>query len=54
MITKRDKREDGKFKKTYPEGVTEAGALRAAREQWRITFRWTESGPAEVKIVDYH
>ena len=23
-------------------------------DQWRITFRWTENGPAEVAIVDYH
>jgi proteic killer suppression protein len=23
-------------------------------DQWRIVFRWTESGPAEVTIVDYH
>ena len=22
--------------------------------QWRIVFRWTESGPDEVEIVDYH
>lgn len=22
--------------------------------QWRICFVWTESGPAEVEIVDYH
>ena len=22
--------------------------------QWRIIFKWTESGPAEVKIIDYH
>lgn len=22
--------------------------------QWRIIFRWTDSGPAEVAIVDYH
>lgn len=22
--------------------------------QWRIVFRWTEAGPAEVAIVDYH
>ncbi|MDQ8196338.1 type II toxin-antitoxin system RelE/ParE family toxin [Coraliomargarita sp. SDUM461004] len=22
--------------------------------QWRIAFRWTEQGPAEVQIVDYH
>jgi proteic killer suppression protein len=23
-------------------------------EQWRIVFRWSESGPSEVRIVDYH
>lgn len=23
-------------------------------QQWRIVFRWTEHGPAEVAIVDYH
>ena len=23
-------------------------------EQWRIVFRWTESGPEMVAIVDYH
>lgn len=23
-------------------------------DQWRIVFRWTQSGPAEVAIVDYH
>ncbi len=23
-------------------------------EQWRIVFRWTDSGPAEVAIVNYH
>jgi proteic killer suppression protein len=23
-------------------------------EQYRICFRWTESGPAEVEITDYH
>jgi toxin HigB-1 len=22
--------------------------------QWRIIFRWTDAGPAEVKITDYH
>lgn len=22
--------------------------------QWRICFIWTQSGPAEVEIVDYH
>lgn len=23
-------------------------------DQWRIVFRWTNAGPAEVAIVDYH
>lgn len=23
-------------------------------KQWRICFRWTEAGPADVEIVDYH
>ena len=23
-------------------------------DQWRIVFRWTPSGPADVEIVDYH
>lgn len=23
-------------------------------DQWRIVFRWTESGPAGVAILDYH
>lgn len=23
-------------------------------QQWRICFRWTEAGPADVEIVDYH
>ena len=23
-------------------------------QQWRIVFRWTDAGPAEVAIVDYH
>ena len=22
--------------------------------QWRICFRWTEEGPSDVEIVDYH
>lgn len=22
--------------------------------QWRIVFRWTDAGPAEVAIMDYH
>ncbi|MGB2730148.1 MAG: type II toxin-antitoxin system RelE/ParE family toxin [Methylovirgula sp.] len=23
-------------------------------DQWRVCFRWTEVGPADVEIVDYH
>lgn len=23
-------------------------------EQWRICFMWTDRGPADVEIVDYH
>ena len=23
-------------------------------DQWRIVFRWSESGPHEVQITDYH
>ncbi|MGZ8322401.1 MAG: type II toxin-antitoxin system RelE/ParE family toxin [Rhodoplanes sp.] len=23
-------------------------------DQWRICFRWTADGPADVEIVDYH
>lgn len=23
-------------------------------DQWRVIFRWTPAGPAEVDIVDYH
>ena len=22
--------------------------------QWRVCFRWTRTGPADVEIVDYH
>lgn len=22
--------------------------------QWRIVFRWTPQGPAEVRLIDYH
>ena len=22
--------------------------------QWRIVFRWTDAGPADVEIMDYH
>ncbi|HUG07936.1 MAG TPA: type II toxin-antitoxin system RelE/ParE family toxin [Acidimicrobiia bacterium] len=23
-------------------------------EQYRICFRWTESGPEDIEVVDYH
>jgi proteic killer suppression protein len=23
-------------------------------DQWRIVFRWTEAGPIQVRIIDYH
>lgn len=23
-------------------------------QQWRICFRWTEAGPEDVEIADYH
>lgn len=23
-------------------------------DQWRICFRWTDSGPEDIEIVDYH
>ncbi len=23
-------------------------------DQWRIVFRWTQAGPEEVEILDYH
>jgi proteic killer suppression protein len=23
-------------------------------QQWRICFRWTDAGPEDVEIVDYH
>ena len=23
-------------------------------DQWRIVFRWTDAGPEEVEVVDYH
>ncbi|MBX3022954.1 MAG: type II toxin-antitoxin system RelE/ParE family toxin [Bdellovibrionales bacterium] len=23
-------------------------------DQWRIIFKWTASGPAEVRVCDYH
>ncbi|TQV65368.1 MAG: plasmid maintenance system killer protein [Halothiobacillaceae bacterium] len=23
-------------------------------DQWRLCFRWTETGPEDVEIVDYH
>ncbi len=23
-------------------------------DQWRIIFKWTDAGPSEVQIIDYH
>ena len=23
-------------------------------DQWRLVFRWTDRGPAEVSLIDYH
>jgi toxin HigB-1 len=23
-------------------------------QQWRICFRWTEAGPEDVEVTDYH
>jgi toxin HigB-1 len=23
-------------------------------DQWRVCFRWTEAGPEDIEIVDYH
>jgi len=23
-------------------------------EQWRLVFRWTEAGPEDVDVLDYH
>ena len=23
-------------------------------DQWRIIFRWTEAGPVDVRVIDYH
>lgn len=23
-------------------------------DQWRVIFRWTREGPADVEIIDYH
>ena len=23
-------------------------------DQWRVVFRWTDSGPIEVEVTDYH
>ena len=25
-----------------------------SNDQWRVCFRWTQAGPADVEIVDYH
>jgi proteic killer suppression protein len=30
------------------------GSLHGPDDQWRIIFRWTDAGPADVSLVDYH
>lgn len=34
-------------------GLTGYHSIRV-NERWRVVFRWTELGPADVDIVDYH
>ncbi|MDQ8209625.1 type II toxin-antitoxin system RelE/ParE family toxin [Coraliomargarita sp. SDUM461003] len=36
------------------EGLPEAGALWAMKEQWRICFRWKDGNAHDAEIVDYH
>ena len=31
-----------------------AGQYSSINQQWRICFTWTDAGPADVEIVDYH
>ena len=31
-----------------------AGQHSISNQQWRICFVWTEAGPQDVEIVDYH
>ena len=30
------------------------GDLTGINDQWRIVFRWTDMGPEDLEIVDYH
>jgi len=36
------------------EGDRQGQHSRRVNDQWRICFRWTDDGPADVEIVDYH
>ena len=36
------------------EGDREDQHAIAINDQWRICFRWSEDGPYDVEIVDYH
>lgn len=36
------------------EGDREGQHSIRVNDQWRVCFRWTKTGPAEVEIVDYH
>src|SRR5262249_18874681 len=26
----------------------------SVNDQWRVVFKWTDAGPAEVRLMDYH
>jgi len=36
------------------QGVLEGLHSIRINDQWRVVFRWVESGPADVDIRDYH
>jgi toxin HigB-1 len=36
------------------EVVLDANVIIRVNAQWRIVFRWTPDGPAEVDVRDYH
>lgn len=35
-------------------GDRDAQYIIRINQQWRICFRWTETGPEDVEITDYH
>jgi dTDP-4-dehydrorhamnose reductase len=39
----------------WAKGALEKGeSIHVVNDQWRICFQWTQQGPREVQIVDYH